>query len=65
VPADGYLARFSPGGMAESVVETPSGLLSLGCTGVGYALAGETAYNANLGAGTVPQGGYIVKRPRP
>jgi hypothetical protein len=59
--ADGCLARFSPGGMPESVVETPSGLLSLGCTGVGYALAGETAYNANLGSATYGPGTYELQ----
>jgi hypothetical protein len=63
--ADGFLARFSPGGMPESVVETPSGVRSLACTGDGYAIGGDTPYPADLGAGTVPQGGYIVKRKRP
>jgi hypothetical protein len=63
--ADGFLARFGPDGTPESVVETPSGVGQLGCTSHGYALGGHTAYPADLGAGVVPTGGYLVKRPRP
>ncbi len=63
--ADGFLARFGPDGMPQSVVETPSGVGALGCTSGGYVLGGHTAYPADLGAGVVPAGGYLVKRPRP
>ncbi len=65
VGADGFLARFAPDGTPQSVVETPDGVRQLACLPGAYALAGYTGYPADLGAGTVPAGGYVVKRNRP
>jgi hypothetical protein len=63
--ADGFLARFGPDAAPQSAVETPTGVRQLGCIGGGYLVVGNTAFPAQLGAGVVATGGYIVKRSRP
>ena len=63
--ADGFLARFAPDGTPQAVTGTPDGVRQLACITNGYALAGYTGYPADLGAGVVPTGGYVVKRARP
>jgi len=63
--ADSFLTRFSPDGTPEVVKGVPDGITQIGCAAGAYILSGYTSYAVDLGSGTIPSGGYLLKGVRP
>ncbi len=63
--ADGFLATFLSDGGLERAISTETTARDVGCTPSALLVVGSVEGATDLGAGTMPPGGFIMRRPWP